>query len=406
MVQIANVLPAGQRRMRRPQHSFFTRQKPWQIQPIMIAPVLPGETLKQLLVQSRAVTDPIRNGLIGWHLEYYFFYVKHTDLEIREDMRELHLDIQKSLSAHYSATEVLTYHKGSRINYTRMCLERVTECYFRDQDEAWNVSGGTIDSLPLAKVSQPGWWDSIMDATVVPDTTLVNEAGAGTLLSSELETAQRTWEFLRMQNLTNATFEDYLKTFGIRGSVVSDHKPELIRYIKDWTYPTNTVDPLTGVPSSACSWAIGERADKDRFFTEPGFIFGVSVCRPKVYMDEQRGSAAHNLDTTLTWLPAIMKDDPASSLKLEDNATGAIEGTTNDYFWDVRDLFLYGDQFINLPEGTASYNMVSLPTAAFAHDYVSAADIDGIFVTATTAIYMRQDGIVSLQILGTQVDQT
>lgn len=399
-------VPRSRRVMRRPQHTFFSRQKPWVISPFLIAPVLPGETLKQLLLQSRCVTDPIKNGLIGWWLEYYIFYVKHTDLNIRDDLKEMHLDIQKDMSSHYSATKLLTYHKGSKLDFTQMCLERVTECYFRDEGEAWNVSGGTFDSMPLAAVNKPGWYDSIMDSAAMPDTTLVNEAGSGTLTTVELEASYRTWEFLRQQNLTQATYEDYLETFGIRRPVASLNKPELIRYVREWQYPSNVVDPVTGVPSSAVSWAIAERADKDRFFTEPGFIFGVSVLRPKTYMDEQRGSAAHMLEGALSWLPAIMKDDPASSLRIIDNATGPIEGTTNDYWVDIRDIYLYGDQFINLPEGTAGYNMIALPDANLNHKYASDADLDGLFVTADTAIYARQDGVVSLQILGAQVDQT
>lgn len=400
-------VPRTQRVMRRPQHTFFSRQKPWVISPICIAPVLPGETLKQLLLQSRCVTDPIKNGLIGWWLEYYFFYVKHTDLTIREDMEEMHLDINKDMSSFRTATKLLTYHKGSTIDWTQYCLERVTECYFRDENEAWNVAGGTIDSMPLAKVNKPGWYDSIIDSTLMPDTTLVNEGGAGTLTAVELEASYRTWEFLRQQNLTNATYEDYLATFGVRTPQADAvNKPELIRYVRDWQYPSNVVDPISGVPSSAVSWAVAERADKDRFFREPGFIFGVSVLRPKVYMDEQRGSAVDMLEGALSWLPAIMREDPATSLRLIDNAVGPIEGTTNDYWVDVRDLFLYGDQFINLPEGTAAYNMVALPDAALKHAYASAADIDGLFVVPTTGINIRQDGVVSLQILGTQVDQT
>lgn len=400
-IKLQNV-PTSQRVMRRPQHPFQSQQKAFVISPMLIAPVLPGETLKQLLLQARCVTDPIKNGLIGWWLEYYFFYVKHTDLAARDDFEEMHLDINKDMSSLYTASKVLTNHRGSKLDYVQMCLERVTECYFRDQDELWSV--GAIDSMPLAKVNKPGWYDSIMDSASMPDTTLVNEAGAGTLTTVELEAAYRTWEVLRQQGLTNATYEDYLASFGIRRPIASQHKPELIRYIRDWQYPSNIVDPTTGVPSSAVSWAIAERADKDRFFTEPGFIFGVSILRPKIYMDNQVGNAADMLEGALAWLPAIMRDDPATSLKLIDNAVGPIAGATNDYWVDIRDVFLYGDQFSNLATATAGWNRMNLPEPDLDHDYVVAADLLELFATAST--FGKQDGIVSLQILGTQVDQT
>ena len=66
---------------RGPRHSFNLRHRPFQIQPFLLAPVLPGETMKSLLLQSRAVTSPISNPLVGWWLEYYVFYVKHRDLD-------------------------------------------------------------------------------------------------------------------------------------------------------------------------------------------------------------------------------------------------------------------------------------------------------------------------------------
>ena len=72
--------PRVGRKLRSPIHRFHLRHYPFQLQPFMLAPVIPGETMKNLLLQARVVTDPIKNGLIGWWQEYYFFYVKHRDL--------------------------------------------------------------------------------------------------------------------------------------------------------------------------------------------------------------------------------------------------------------------------------------------------------------------------------------
>ena len=54
-----------QRRTRSPAHAFNLSYRPWQIQPFFIAPVLPGETMQEVTVQARTVTDSIQNGLIG-----------------------------------------------------------------------------------------------------------------------------------------------------------------------------------------------------------------------------------------------------------------------------------------------------------------------------------------------------
>ena len=76
------IAPYGRtsRTPRRPQHTFAIEARPWQLVPFFIAPVLPGETMKNMLFQARIVSDPIKNPLIGWWAEFFFWYVKHRDL--------------------------------------------------------------------------------------------------------------------------------------------------------------------------------------------------------------------------------------------------------------------------------------------------------------------------------------
>ena len=68
-------LPRQGRVSRRPEHTFHLRFRPFQIQPCLVAPVLPGETLKQAQFQMRAVADPVRNPLVGWWSSWMMFYV-------------------------------------------------------------------------------------------------------------------------------------------------------------------------------------------------------------------------------------------------------------------------------------------------------------------------------------------
>ena len=75
LASVVGVAPTG-RAMRKPSHPFQIKHKPFLIAPFFIAPVLAGETLKNLLLQSRAVSKPVKSPIIGWWLEYYFFYVK------------------------------------------------------------------------------------------------------------------------------------------------------------------------------------------------------------------------------------------------------------------------------------------------------------------------------------------
>ena len=58
--------PTVRRKLRSPKHPFSVRAKPFEICPFLIAPVLPGETMTNALLQSRVVSDPIAHPLIGF----------------------------------------------------------------------------------------------------------------------------------------------------------------------------------------------------------------------------------------------------------------------------------------------------------------------------------------------------
>lgn len=410
-IKVIEKLSATGRRLRNPVHNFQVRCKPWVIQPICIAPVLPGETLKNILIQARIVTDPIKNGLVGWWTEQHWFYVKLRDLP--EATADAFVDLMitpgSDLSAVHSAAKTATYHGyATSIDSAQACLEAVVDRFFRDEDEAWNTAGSTIDSMPLASVSrrtgQPGWMDSLIDTTVLP----AGDTVAGGSDAETIQEALNTYEYLRNMKFLDMTFEDYCRSFGVRIPTADEvNKPELLRSISDWSYPVNHVEPTTGVPSSAVSWALKERVDKDRFFKEPGFVFAVSVTRPKVYFANQRSAMTDFLDTPFSWLPALMGDNPETSLREFTNLNGPLTGTTNGYWVDMRDLFLYGDQFVNFSLAATDDNSVALPTAGLNKRYVSDADIDAIFVDAAGGSELvRQDGTARLSILGRQVDMT
>ena len=80
-VRVAKPYAGARRVMRNPAHPFKLRTKPYQIQPCMISPVLPGETMKNLVHMSRVVTKPIKDPLVGWWYENYVFYVRLRDIE-------------------------------------------------------------------------------------------------------------------------------------------------------------------------------------------------------------------------------------------------------------------------------------------------------------------------------------
>lgn len=401
-MQIIQAAQRQQRVPRTPTHSHQVRHRPWQIQPFMIAPVLPGETLENGLFQARVVTDPIQNPLCGWWIEYYWFYVKHRDLDARDLLVDMMLTPGTDVSSLNTAAQAETYHYAGSIDWTQLCLKRITEEYFRDEGEAWNDT--LIGNLPVASIGIDHFVDSLVDETLIP------EGSDPQTTADNMETMDRymrQYQLMAGMGMANMTYEDFLRSYGVRVPDAQEaHRPELLRYVRDWTYPSNTIDPATGAPSSACSWAIKERIDKSRSFKEPGFIVGVTVARPKVYLANQRGAGVHMLDDAYSWLPALLADDPRTSLKAYASGAGPITGTTNGYWIDVRDLLIHGDQFLNFAMSATDDNSVALPKATSKWRLPTATDADSFFKTASPNNLIRQDGVTKLTILGTQVDQT
>lgn len=410
MQTMLQALPKTGRTTRRPSHSFQLRSKPWVIQPFLLAPVLPGETLKNALLQARVVTDPIKNPLIGWWSEYYLFYVKHRDLVDRDAFMEMMLDPAWSMASYISAADVPTYHTGGTINWTKKCLERVTDVFFRTEDETASTASGLLGGMPLAAIGGTAWHQNLTSDTamVAMDVNVDGPDANTTIQASEVDAAMRQWQALIANGMTQMSYEDYLATYGIRPRPEEAHEPELIRFVREWSYPSNTVDPTTGTPSSAVSWAIAERADKDRFFREPGFVFGVTTARPKVYISNQVGSVAGWLNNAMAWLPALMSDNPYTSFaKFADAAASGPLGASQAaaYWVDLKDLFLYGDQFINFALTETDAGLVALPQSDGQRRYVASADIDALFVNAAGGKNLiRQDGVVSMTIQGSLKD--
>ena len=83
-----------------------------------------------------------------------------------------------------------------------------------------------------------------------------------------------------------------------------------------------------------------------------------------------------------------------------DSATdGILQNQTEDYWLDARDVFRYGDQFVNHAMSAAANHGIALPTAALDKKYPTDAMIESLFKTANVD-YVREDGVCNLNILG------
>lgn len=420
-VRVARPYSGVKRTVRSPAHPFTLRYKPFQIQPFMLSPVLPGETLSNLVLQSRVVTKPVKSPLVGWWTEYMIFFVRLKDIQAHIDGPNMtgFVDEMVTNAAGYDpaplreAADQKFYHPAGGTPWTKYAMQTVIEYYFRDQGEDWDVA--MHDGMPVAQIAGKNWADSLTladDKRIDRDVNMdINDDGDITV--REMNDAQAQWQALRDAGLESLDYEDWLRTFGVQTEEVPEsfnrYRPELIRSYKQWAYPTNTVEPTTGVPSSAVSWVNAFQASKDRFFREPGFILGLTVTKPKVYIKDATGSLASFMETLENWLPALSHADYEKGFKSFAADAGPFPGKFGDtpgtegYWIDFRDLLLYGDQFVNFaPDATAG--ALSILTNTGASRYPASADIDALFSGADK--FIQCDGIANLSIKGRQVDRT
>lgn len=434
----------AKRVLRRPRHPHHGRFKPHVLQPFCIAPVLAGETLQNVLLQDRVVTDPVKGRLIGWWLEHWYFYVPlsciqssvftepgHGVVNNRTPVIDMLMNQQAPLVAETYATDATNlssfyeYDAGAEtgqpmVQWLRAITNTVALHYFCDE----GVTPPLIDGLPLLKMNAAGWTDSVFKMSELPDEVLslpINttpDPDVAELEGVDLEGYYNTFLAMRQQTMSDITFADYLKSYGVKPQQVKEVKPELVLYRKAWSYPTNTVgtsgDDL-GVPSSAVSWSVQDRDDKNRFFAEPGFIVGFTCARPKLYLARQRAYAAMHMGNAFSWLPASLAQNVEISLKAIAAGQGVLGGAsgrdTDAYIFDMRDLLIRGDQFVHgvALDGTATSLHVALdPHEDDTHDeskYIDATDQMACF-TDTVNGRIEHDGMTSFAVKGTQVDQT
>lgn len=419
-------MPKTGRTLRVPVHNFNIQHTPFALQPFMIAPVLPGDTMKNALCSYSALTKPIKNALIGWWLEHWIFYVPFRAMPASSYLQTMVLDpafgdLDNSQDA-AAATDYYHAQTGDP-SFVQQCLQAIVEDKFRNEGEAWNVA--TAGGLPQVGLIKKTPFSSMAldSATGEPDTlpgmgdddpnldVILGTGGA-----TNFAGAYDAYQALVAAQVLDVTFEDWLKSYGVKMPKRHDDDPEveLLRYYKDWQFPGSTVNPTDGSLANAVKWRDSYRADKDRRFKEPGFIVGLTCATPKVYMSKQTQVMVDSLKRSLDWLPAILADQPFTSMKLfTSNGTNSGNGPLGftpsaDYWIDLRDLFTNGDQFTNYSLSATDQHFVSLPTSALATRFVTASDINNLFSTSPAGanIGIMQEGQCRLSILSQVVDYT
>lgn len=408
--------PPTSRVGRYPKHNFRVNALPFTAQPIMLARVLPGETLNNLYLESRVVTQPINNPIIGWKQEYFFFYCRVSNLMV-DAIKDMFVDPTNAEIAGMDAGADVqrTYTAKGGIDWLDLCLDQIVTHYFRDEGEsaADFVTATTLAGTHIVPFRQASFLDSLTDKDLVSegaDISTATDAG-------DLDRLMDAFEMARALGFQNMSYEDWLRSQGIAIPEDDESKPELLAHMSDWQYPSNTVDPSTGTPSSAVSWVFKNGNRDPKFFKEPGFVVGIAVTRPKVYLGGLAGLAAGFAQRAWDWMPSYLMQFPETALKQFAAGTGPLGDRTTDtdaYWLDMRDELLYGDQFQNVhafdpdiaDNTVGAENMLGLPGTDLNWKYPTEAMVKEFFTTPASAFYVKHDGYVGLSVKGWQQDYT
>lgn len=412
------------RKLRKPVHTFSLATRPFSITPFLLAPVLPGETMENFSLQARVVSDPMNDKLGGAHLEWMIFYVKLRDLVGRDSFEQMLIDPAfdpTSVDDTGDDTEHYFHAGGAtgHINWSELCYARVVDEYFRGEEESvTDFVDGQVLGMAKAQVSNiPGWLDSLLPGDIVDVMTeatgiVVTDGTDDFFSGQEIEDLMMRYQLAKQQGLTQKSFEDYLAESGVsQAGILEPHVPELLAQDREWTYPTNVINESDGAASSAWVWSAQMRRSTKRFFTEPGFLYGVTITRPKVYYENLEGHAASQMNSMERWLTPDLRHFPDAGRVQSAAASGqaAVGCDTEKYEWNVDDLLMYGDQWNNIAIGQVGSdvdyrNHVALPvdgTNIINSRYPPDTDINNFFVDSAAASglrFVRYDGIVNLSI--------
>lgn len=411
MVGQVQVLQSGagrSRHIRRPNFPIAGTMRPFGHYPIMVHPVLPGETLKSAVTRWRVIGQPVTNPFAGAWLESWLWYVKLTDLD--RDLGQMFVSDSFSTAGWTAGGDnARTFTKSGQIDWIANALNRCHDTFFLNQGETRR----TIDGVPQVKLNQKSWYQNLMfrPAEVAVDVT------------DPLDTTGQltAWQMLNQMNMTELTYERYLEQYGVQSMRLGVGNPEILRYTRSWVQPVSHVNPSTGAPSSAWVWSDELKAEKDKRFDEPGFILQTACIRPKMYSTEIVASMVGNLWGFTDWFPAYNLADPAAGVRVITTADTVFDPllnaseATDDLLYDHRDLLNHGEQFVNdfttMPYAWPRTTGMSLLAAANAEDvrgeYCASTDVDNLFVGSTSATRLcAYEGMTSLQIAGHVTDTT
>ena len=174
-----------------------------------------------------------------------------------------------------------SYTPKGGVDFVAAAVKRIVEEYFRDEGET--SQSAVIDNVPIAQIYGRGQNDWSMRLTLAPDyedrRQPLDVDGDGEIYVNEIERAYTEWAAAYDAGLIQMDYEDWMRTYGVQSTLpnidrVDYHRPELLFYNREFSYPTNTVEPTTGVPATAVGWRTAKQFKRIGCFRSPAGLSG------------------------------------------------------------------------------------------------------------------------------------
>ncbi len=341
---------SGRRGERRPVFRASVELEPWEITPFCCFPLLPGETLHNILMDGRFVLNGCVSPLFPWYLDIQLFAVNLSDVDVDfEEILLRHAETPPTGIA-ASANKPLLGQAAGAMNLTGPVYDRICDQFWKTD----NVLPNSVVNTDLF-IAPVKWRTS-------SSTLVEGESPSRVFEPDQLQTDEMKRDLLDQ----DMDWADVLRAYGVKVTSGEAGVPERIMWESIAKYPvfvqSDAADTI--VTRYQVLWSIREARLTARgagiFAKEPMVIMGLVTIRPEVIEGNKAFMFVNDLvDGERWWVPPFntfdavqdILQEPGSSITAghswTDTAAGVVQLNALDYWF-------MGESFTNMDWKNAS----------------------------------------------------
>lgn len=341
---------AGRRGERRPVFRASIEMEPWEITPFCCFPMLPGETLHNVLIDGRFVLNGCVSPLFPWYLDIQLFAVRLSDIDV--DFEAILMRDADTVPSDVTASGSLPMlgEAAGGMSVSKQCYDRICNEFWKTDNVLPNSTVNT--DLFIAPVK----WRT--DSS----TYVEGESPSHILPPSSIVTPEMAHDLLDL----NITWAETLRAYGVKVSTGEAGVPERIMWESIARHPTFVQSDAadTIVTRYQVLWTVREARlttrGKGIFAKEPMVVMGLATIRPEIIEGNKLFMRVNDLvDQERWWVPPFNTMDAIQDILQEPGS-----GVTAGHAWvdagagvtqyNALDYWFMGESFTNMDWNAAS----------------------------------------------------